>query len=310
MLRVGADEIAITRNTSEGSNIVVHGLDLKTGDEVVITSHNHPSNNDSWKVEARRRGFAVKVLPVPVPARNATELIDGFEKAITARTRAIAVTHVTNTTGVVYPVKEICALARRRGIFVHVDGAQSFGALDVDLRDVGCDSYAASAHKWLMGPLEAGVLYVRSEWIPRIWPSIVTAGWSDQLKGARKFEVFGQRDDPRVASVESAVDFINVIGMRNVEARVRELARRALDGLVRIPGVELKTSPELFAGVVKFKLGKVPTKAAYDTLWERSRLAIAMTAAGESEGLRFSPQIYNSLDEIDRAVEAVKRLPG
>jgi selenocysteine lyase/cysteine desulfurase len=310
LLGAANDEIAITRNTSEASNIVVQGLDLKPGDEVIITAHNHPSNNDSWKVRARREGFIVKSLPVPVPARNADELLGAFERAITPRTRVIAVTHVTNTTGVLYPVREIAALARPKGIFVHVDGAQTFGALDVNLRQMGCDSFSGSAHKWLMGPLEAGVLYIRAERIPQVWPSIVTAGWSDDVRGARKFEVFGQRDDPRIVAVEAAVDFINLIGMANVESRMRALAMRTKTALGNLPNVEMKTSqePALSGGVIKFRLKDVPTKHAYDALWERSRLAIAMTGSGDAEGLRISPQVYNSFEEIDAAVAAVRRL--
>jgi selenocysteine lyase/cysteine desulfurase len=163
-----------------------------------------------------------------------------------------------------------------------------------------------------MGPLENGILWVRAERIPQIWPSIVTAGWADNLKGARKFEVFGQRDDPRVVALEAAVDFINLIGMPAVEARMQALATRAKVQLKEIAAVELKTNlePELSGGVVKFRLKNLPTKRAYDTLWEKHRLAIAMTPSGDSEGLRFSPQIYNSMDEVDRAVAAVKELAG
>ncbi len=312
MLRVSAEEIAITRNTSEGSNIIVKGVDLKPGDEVLITDHNHPSNNDSWRVRAKRDGFVVKSLPVPIPAPSAERLLADFERAITPRTRVIAITHITSTTGIQYPAREIAALARRRNIYVHLDGAQSFGALDVNLGEIGCDSYSASAHKWLMGPLEAGILWVRNERIPEIWPSIVTAGWTDHLKGARKLEVFGQRDDPRVVALEAAVDFINVIGMPAVDARLQALATRAKVQLSGMPSVELKTNlePRLSGGVVKFRLKNLPTKQAYDTLWEKHRLAIAMTASGDAEGLRFSPHIYNSLEEVDRAVAAVKQIAG
>ena len=312
MLRVGADEIAITRNTSEGSNIIVKGVNLQPGDEVLITDHNHPSNNDSWRVRARRDGFAVKSLPVPIPAPSAEKLLADFERAITPRTRVIAITHVTSTTGIRYPAREIAALARKRDIYVHLDGAQTFGALDVDLSEIGCDSYSASAHKWLMGPLEAGILWVRAERIPQIWPSIVTAGWTDHLQGARKFEVFGQRDDPRVVALEAATDFINLIGMPAVEARMQALATRTKVQLREIPGVQLKTNlePELSGGVVKFQLKNVPTQQAYDRLWEKHRLAIAMTPSGDSEGLRFSAQIYNSMDEVDQAVAAVRQLAG
>jgi len=312
MLRVSPDEIAITRNTSEGSNLIVKGVDLKPGDEVLITDHNHPSNNDSWRVRARRDGFVVKSLPVLIPAPSVEKLVADFERAITPRTSVIAITHVTSTTGIRYPAREIAALARKRNIFVHLDGAQTFGALDVNLSEIGCDSYSASAHKWLMGPLENGILWVRGERIPEIWPSIVTAGWADNLKGARKFEVFGQRDDPRVVALEAAVDFINLIGMPAVEARMQALATRAKVQLKEIAAVELKTNlePELSGGVVKFRLKNVPTKQAYDTLWEKHRLAIAMTPSGDAEGLRFSPQIYNSMEEVDRAVAAVKEVAG
>jgi selenocysteine lyase/cysteine desulfurase len=310
LLRVTPDEIAITRNTSEATNVIVQGIDLRAGDEVVLTDHNHPSNKEAWEVRARRHGFVVKSVPVPVPARSVDDLAAGIEKAITPKTKVISVTHVTSTTGILYPARRIAELARSRGIYMHLDGAQSFGALDVNLREIGCDSYAASMHKWPMGPLENGILYVKAASIERIWPSIVTAGWTNDLKGARKFEVFGQRDDPRIVATESAVDFLNLVGIPNVEARLRVLVSYAKDELAKLPNVELKTNREaaLSGGVIKFRLKDKPTKEAYDTLWTKHRLAIAMTPSGDSEGLRFSPHIYNSIEDIDRAVRAVKQL--
>src|SRR5216684_8299272 len=310
MLRVSADEIAITRNTSEGSNIVVKGVDLKPGDEVLITDHNHPSNNDSWKVRAARDGFTVRSLPVRVPAASRDELIAQFEQAVNPRTKVIAVTHLTSTTGILYPAREIAEIARRRNIWMHLDGAQTFGSLDVNLAEIGCDSYSTSAHKWLMGPLEAGILYVRTDRIPQTWPSIVTAGWSDHLKGARKLEVYGQRDDPRIVALEAAIDFVSLIGIRTIEARSRFLTTHLKQQISEIGGVKLKTNlePELSGGVVKCDIGRVATKQAYDSLWNQNRIAIAMTASGDSQGLRFSPHIYNSREEVDRAVAAIKAL--
>jgi isopenicillin-N epimerase len=312
LLGVSADEVALTRNTSEGTNLVVRGIDLKLGDEVVITDHNHPSNNESWKLRARREGLVVVSVPVVVPARSAEDLVAGIEKAVTPRTRVIAITHLTSTTGIRYPVKPIAELARRRGIFLHVDGAQTFGAGDVNLRDLGCDTYSASLHKWPMGPLEAGILYVRSERVGQLWPAIVSAGWDERLAGVRKFEAVGQQDDPRVAALEAAVDLLDLIGLREVEARIQALAGRAKRGLAALGDVELKTNiePELSGGVVKFRLKGVPTARAYELLWKKHRLAIAMTAGGDSEGLRFSAHIYNTFEEIDRAVAAVRELAG
>lgn len=313
LLGASPEEIAVTRNTSEANNVVVNGVDLKPGDEILITDHNHPSNEASWKVRARRQGLVVRSLPVPAPASSREQLINAFEQGITPRTRVVAITHVTNTTGIFYPVKEIADLARRRGAWVHVDGAQSFGALAFSLHDLGCDSYAASAHKWIMGPLEAGVLYVRAERIAGLWPSIVSAGWSDDLAGARKFEVLGQRDNPRLAAFEAAVDFVNLIGLRAVEARMRELATRLKQGLLRAPGLRLKTNtePELSAGVIKFSLAGIETRRAYDLLYSRHRIALANTPSdepGNPEGLRFCPHIYNTPEELEQAVAAVKEL--
>jgi isopenicillin-N epimerase len=310
LLRATPDEIAITRNTSEGSNIIVKGIDLKAGDEILITDHNHPSNNDSWKIRARRDRLVVNSLAVAVPARSRDELIDAFRKAITPRTKVVAFTHVTSTTGIQYPAREITEIAHRAGAWVHLDGAQTFGVFDVDLRAIGCDSYSGSAHKWMMGPLEAGALYVKAERIPQIWPSIVTAGWADDLKGARKFEVMGQRDDPRITAFEAAVDFVGLIGMSNVEARSRALASRLKQSLASMGNVQLKTNlePELSGGVVKFMVKGRPTKQVYDTLWEKYRISAASTPSGDSEGVRFSPHVYNSMEEMDRAVAAVKEV--
>ena len=309
-LRVSTEEIAITRNTSEGTNIVVKGVDLQHGDEVIITDHNHPSNNDAWKVRAKRDGFAVKSLPVSVPAKSVNDLIAQMDAAITPRTKVIAITHVTSTTGVCYPARQIAELARRRGIWMHLDGAQTFGMMDVNLKEIGCDSFSTSAHKWLMGPLEAGILFVRTDRIPQTWPSIVTAGWSDNLKGARKLEVYGQRDDPRIVALESALDFQTLIGVEKTEARVRSLATTLKRQFSEIPGIQLKTNmePELSGGVVKIKFANRDTKSAYDALYERYRIAAAPTLYGDAEGVRFSPHIYNSLEDLAGAATAVREL--
>jgi selenocysteine lyase/cysteine desulfurase len=312
LLHVTADEIAMTRNTSEGSNLVVRGLDLKAGDEVLITAHNHPSNNFSWKVRARRDGIVIREAEVPVPAKSPEELVAGLESKLTPRTRVIAVTHVTSTAGLRYPVKELGELARRRGLWYHLDGAQSFGALDVDLRSIGCDSYSTSTHKWAMGSLEAGFLYVKADRHRELWPSIVTAGWSDKLAGARKYEVFGQRDNPRLASLDATLDFLGLIGMTRIEARVTELTGVMKDAFAADSRLLLRTNrdPRLSHGVIKVDLRAGGLKEAYDKLYNKRRLAIAMTPSGDSAGLRLSPHIYNTREEILQAIEAVRQIAG
>jgi isopenicillin-N epimerase len=312
LLNVTPAEIAFTRNTSESNCTIVHGLDLKPGDEILAADHNHQSNLISWQIRAKRQGLVVNALPTPAPAPSRDALIAMFERAITPKTRVITITHVTNVSGLKFPAKEIAELGRRRGLWVHLDGAQSFGAMDVDLKDIGCDSYSASTHKWLMGPLEAGILYVRAERIGEVWPSIVTAGWSDQVADARKLENYGQQDDPRIAGLDAALDFTNLIGIQTIEARVRWLASYFKEQAKAIRGVELKTNLEadLSHGVVKLSTGEANVKKHYDTLWERNRLSIASTQHGNQHGLRFSAHIYNTKDDVDRAVKALKDVVG
>ena len=145
-LGVTADEIALVRNTSEANNTVNNGLTLKSGDEVVVWDQNHPSNNVAWDVRAARFGLRVRRVSTPANPTEAGQLVQAFEDTLGPRTRVLALTHVSNVSGLRLPVRELCEAAHRRGIFVHIDGAQSWGALHVDLRQLGCDSYAASAH--------------------------------------------------------------------------------------------------------------------------------------------------------------------
>ena len=312
MLRVDAREIAFTRNTSESNCTIVNGIDLKAGDEVVIAGDNHQSNRDAWMIRAKRHGIVIKTVPTPAPAPSIDALVSSFDQAITARTRVLAITHVTNINGLMFPVKQLCELGHRRGVkWVHVDGAQTFAAMDLNLKDMGCDSYSASTHKWLMGPLEAGILYVRQERAAEVWPYIVTAGWKDDLAGALKLEVYGQRDDPRVAGIDAALDFVNLIGIKHIEARMRWLATYFKEQLSGVR-VELRTNrqPELSAGVVKITTGEANVKPHYDALYARHRVAISKIDRGPSHGLRFSAHLYNTKEDIDRAIAALKQVVG
>ncbi len=184
--------------------------------------------------------------------------------------------------------------------------------MDVNLRAIDCDSYSTSMHKWPMGPLEAGALYVRAERQREVWPSIVTAGWSDNVAGARKFEVLGQRDDPRLASIEAATDFLALIGSERIEARVRELTTALKKQFAAMPSLRLKTNmePELSHGVVKIELKNGALKPAYDALWTKHRVSTALTPQGDAAGIRFSPHVYNTLDDVNRVVAAVKSIAG
>jgi selenocysteine lyase/cysteine desulfurase len=308
-LGVAPEEIALVRNTSEANNVINNGLSLKAGDEVVIFDQNHPTNNVAWDVRAARFGFTVKRVAVPTTVKDGGEILRLFEAALTPRTRVLSITHVSNTTGIRLPARELGELARRRGLYYHVDGAQSWGALKVDLREMGCDSYSASAHKWQMGPKEAGVLFVRRERIPDIWPNIVAPGWGNKVeteaKGARKFETLGQRDDSCLAAVGTSVDFHRMIGFERVEARVIELASALKEGLAKIRGAKLVTprDPRLSAGVVVARFEGVDGQKIFREIYAKHGIAGAA-------GLRLCPHVYNTLEDVERAVRAVTEVVG
>ena len=182
-----ADEVAIVRNTTEGNNAVVAGLDLGPGNEVIIWDENHPSNNLAWDVAAKRKGFTVKRVTTPPRPESPAQLFSTFADAVTPQTRLLSFSHVSNVTGVGLPAKDLCAFARQRDILTLIDGAQTFGVHEVDLHGLGCDFYTGSAHKWFMGPKEGGLLYVRRDSARHLWPSVVGVGWSEELTGARRF---------------------------------------------------------------------------------------------------------------------------
>jgi isopenicillin-N epimerase len=305
-LGVSADEVAIVRNTSEANNIINNGLPLKPGDEVVIWDQNHPTNNVAWDVRAARFGLVIRRVSTPKQPTGAAELIAAFEHSFTPRTRVLAVTHVSNTSGIRLPVPELAALARRRGAFFHLDGAQTWGAFRVNLRELGCDSYSASAHKWFMGPKEAGILFVRADRIPEIWPNTVAPGWGDDaepdLKGARKFESLGQRDDACLAALGTAAELHDTIGPDRVQARVLELAKALKEGMAEA-GARLVTpmDPSLSGGVCIMEAPAGNRQALVDKLYYEHGIAAAV-----SGGLRLCPHIYNTRDHIDRAIRAVQ----
>ena len=306
LLGAHADEIALVRNTSEANNVISSGYHLGAGDEVLLSDLNHPSNNKAWEVKSRRYGFKINYVSVALIPQSEDEIVEAFEKAYTPATKIMSFTHVSNTTGLAMPARKLCAAARTRGVFSLVDGAQSFGALRIDLADMGCDAYTGSAHKWFMGPKEVGVLYVRKDSQGHVWPSIVSAGWRDDVDSARKYEVLGQRDDAALTATGRGVDFHEKIGPDRVEARMRQVATAIKEGVSDLAGVELSTSmdPALSAGVVIFKPGELDPRKVFNKLYGTYHIA----GAGMGPNIRLSPHVYNTLDEADRVVAAIAEM--
>ncbi len=307
-LRVSPDEIIITRNTSEANNLVSSGIALGPGDEVVSFSDNHPSNHAAWIEKAKRFGFTVRTVEQVNPHPGADYYVEAFSRALTPRTKVLALTHVTSTVGDILPIKELCRLARERGVLTLVDGAQSLGVLDVDLSDLEPDFYTGSAHKWPCGPKEVGVLYVNRRAQPAIWASIISA-YPGAVGLSRTFEGFGQRDEPAIIGFAEALAFQTAIGRPAIERRARELATALIEGLRRLDGVKLWThgDPALSGPVVSFQPGSLDPVKLSAALYERDGIACAVRGGRDRPGLRFSPHLYNLHEEVDRVLAAIRR---
>jgi selenocysteine lyase/cysteine desulfurase len=307
-LRVSPEEIVITRNTSESNNLVSSGVDLKAGDEVVLFSDNHPSNYVAWQQKSKRFGFAIRIVEQVNPHPGDDYYIEAFTRQFNARTKLVGFTHLTSTVGDLFPAKEICRIARERGALTLIDGAQSFGLLDIDLGKIQPDFYSGSSHKWPCGPKETGVLYINKNAQSKIWPSIYSA-YPGGVGVSKTFEAFGQRDEPAIIAFGEALKFQIRIGRKAIEDRARELTQALMEGLRKIDGVKLWTHPDpgRSVAVVSFQPGALDVKKLSDILYEKDHIAGATRLGPDRPGLRFSPHFYNSHKEIERTLAAIKR---
>ena len=302
-------EVALTRNTTEGMSFIANGLDLKAGDEILCSFHEHPGGLEPWKIKAKRHGVVVRELPFPIPASDPAEILNRFEDAITPRTRVISVSHATYPTGFMLPVRELAALARRRGILTLVDGAHAIGMIDLDMNDLGADFYASSPYKWAGAPVGTGFLYMRRESQDRVWPTVASMGWDEEEAGAKRYDRLSQRAGPLLLATLRALEFQNAIGRGRIEQRVRALAARLRERLREIPGVTLYASdhPELCCGLTGFTLEGFDRMEVVDTLWRRNRVWVRETDHGLNT-VRASTHHYNTKDQVDRLAEGVQRI--
>lgn len=308
-LGVTGDELAIVRNTSEANGVIVQGVPLEDGDEILLWDQNHPSNGLAWDVRALRSGASVRRFDVPTSVGSIDEVVDVFVNALSKDTRVLSFTHISNVTGLRTPAAEICAAVhnRRPDIHIHIDGAQTWGAVDIDLAAVGCDSFSASAHKWFMGPRETGILYVRDERSESIWPSIVSIPWFGSIenvpKGARKFDALGQRDDAAAAALVDAVAVHEQMTPAGVEARSMQIANRLRAGYEDL-GLDLVSSgdPAFASSVVIVRANPDVAPQLVTRVFREAGVQGAPTG-----GVRMSPHVYNTEDHVDRVLEAVAR---
>jgi selenocysteine lyase/cysteine desulfurase len=303
------EEIAITRNASEALEIVQFGLDLKAGDEVITTNQDYPRMITSWQQRERRDGIVLKQLKFPVPPPSLDFLAKLVEDAITPKTKVIHICHITNRTGQIFPVKKICQMGRARGIEVIIDGAHAFTQFPFKHEDLDCDYYGTSLHKWLLAPIGTGMLYMRKSKIPKIWPMM---GADEALHNdIRKFEQIGTHPASQRNAIAEAVNFHDSIGAERKAERFRYLRRRWSDELRTLPGVKILNSddPEQscgigFISVDGFEAGKL---VAY--LWSKYRIwTTSFDSPGEYQGLRITPNVYTTLEEVDTFVMAMREV--
>jgi selenocysteine lyase/cysteine desulfurase len=298
------DELALVRNATEANNVVCNGLDLKAGDEVLLTDQEHPGGRCCWEQKAARYGVKLNCVPLPKPPASADEVIEGFRRALTPRTRVMAFSHITTVTGLVLPVKDLCRLAGERGVLTHVDGAHAIGQVPVDLHDLGCDFYATSPHKWLLAPKGTGTLYVREELLERLWVTIASGEWRNHALKAYRFSNVGTSNLSVMVGLKAALDFHQALGPGRVYARVHELARRVRDRIAADPRLRLTnaSADAFYGGLVSFEPVAGDLKGVLAELAARD-----VRVAGGPQRIRVATHVFTQPAELTAFFDAVDR---
>jgi selenocysteine lyase/cysteine desulfurase len=306
------EEMAITRNASEANEIMIFGLDLKAGDEVIVTNQNYGRMITAWRQRERRDGIVLKQVSFKVPPPSQQYLVDQFKAAVTPRTRVIEVTHITNLTGQIMPVKELVEFARPRGIEVFVDGAHAYAHFPFTRDELGCDYYGTSLHKWLLVPIGAGFLYVRKDKQKKLWPLMAAA--PEQDDNIRKYEEIGTHPAANHNAISAALAFHRAIGAERKIARLRWLrdrwAKRLLAESDRVQVLTPLDSP-YSGGIGLFNVAGLDMLKLNGWLWDKHRIVNTYIGHPEFTGLRITPNVYTTPDEIDifaeKVLEAIRK---
>ena len=303
---VDAEEVAFTRNASEGLQTCQFGHDLGPGDEVLTTTQDYGRMLTTFRQRERREGIVMRQIRVPVPAEDPDEVVRLFEEAVTPRTRLILVCHMINLTGQILPVREIVRMARGHDVPVIVDGAHALAHFPFRLSDLDCDNYSTSLHKWLFAPHGTGLLYVRRERIPGIWPLMAAPGRMDG--DIRKYEEIGTHPAANYLAIGEALTFHQGIGAERKAERLAYLRDHWADRLLANDRVSLNTSrkPGLACGIANVHVDGLEPGAMSNWLWNTHRIITTPIGHEECTGLRISPSVYTTLEELDRFCEAME----
>lgn len=296
------EQMAILRNCTEANSYIANGLDMKPGDEVLISDQEHGSGEMPWMLRQRRYGIAVKKFALPKPPKNAADILNRINDAITPRTRIIFVSHISTATGLVLPAKEIAALARSKGILSAFDGAHAPGMMKVDLNDIGCDLYTGSMHKWLFATKGTGFLYLRDKSVmDRVWNTLATGGYDDPGRSADRYMQIGSSCIPTLMGLNAAIALAQTIGIDRIEARHRMLADYMHAEMMK-RGAESWTSsePALRCGITTVNVPPVSRIELQDWLWTKHKVRVR---GGDPSKLRLSTPYFMSKTDIDRFLD-------
>ena len=307
LLNADVKEIALTENVTAAMSYVASGLDLEPGSEILTSNQEHPGGRSPWLNAAKRRKAVVKTVNLPRPVHSREQVLELVKKAISPNTRVIAISEVITGSGAILPAREICAEARGRGIFTVLDGAQAFGHIPVDVRDLGCDAYVGCFHKWLLAPAGNGFLYVRKERVREVWSSLASSQWDNHDDDGYRFSQRGTGSMSLMKGLDAALDFHSGIGPDRVQKRVKYLGERLRTGLRRIPKVRIFSPDDerMCAGITVYGIEGMSGQRLQEEMWSRGRLR---PRSSGSDGVRHCTHIFNSPAEIDRALEIVREL--
>ena len=302
LINANYQQISLTQNATFGMNFLAHGLALKKNDEIIQTDQEHGGGSSAWQMLAERNQWRYKQVKMPVPANDPQEIVDLIFASVTKNTKVIAVPAIISVYGVVMPVKTICTKAREMGIITVLDGAQCVGQIPVDVKDIGCDAYFSSLHKWLLAPGGSGILYVHEDLQPKLWTTMASYNWKNQEDHGFRLQQYGTGLPGIVAGLEAALDFHQSIGPHKWTDRVKELGDYLRSGLKSIPRLEIHSSthPEMSAGLTTYHLPGISGPKVQKEMWSKAKLQ--PRSVGQ-ELVRHSTHIYNSKHQIDQALE-------
>ncbi|GAB2791109.1 aminotransferase class V-fold PLP-dependent enzyme [Rhabdobacter roseus] len=299
-----AEELAINRNATEGLNTIILGLNLKPGDEVVVSKQDYPNMLNAWRQREKRDGIKLVWINLDLPREDDPYFVEKYVSAFTPRTKVVHITHLVNWIGQVTPVRKIADEAHQRGIEVLVDGAHTFAHLDFKIPDLGCDYFATSLHKWLCAPFGSGMMYVKKNKIKDVW-ALLSSPEPDG-PDIRKFESLGTRSFASEMAIGTAVDFHNGIGSARKFARLHHLQRYWTDQAQQIPGVKIHTPKDAqYSGAIALVSVEGLKPSEVDSgLFAKKIHAVGIVWENIS-GVRVTPHVYTSLKDLDRLLNTL-----